>query len=95
MMAVKTDPELWGFILDVFWTQYSGRCPARQIEMLKGRIDVCHFKDISMYGKEQRTAPVMEGNLCWDEIFAACEKTASNGPWWSRTKPMAKIRLMS
>ena len=75
MMAAKTDPELWGFILDVFWTQYSGRCPARQIEMLKGRIDVCHFKDISMYGKEQRTAPVMEGNLCWDEIFAACEKT--------------------
>ena len=79
IMAEKTSPELWGFILDLFWTQYSGRCPAKQIEMLAGRIDICHFKDLSMYGKEQRTAPVMEGNLCWDEIFAACEKAGI--PW--------------
>lgn len=79
IMAEKTDPDLWGFLLDLFWTQYSGRCPAKQIEMMAGRIDVCHFKDIAMHGKEQRTAPVMEGNLCWEEIFTACEK--ANIPW--------------
>ena len=74
MMARLTDPARWGFILDVYWTQFSGRCPAKQIELLKGRIDVCHFKDLAMHGREQRMAPVMEGNLAWDEIFAACEK---------------------
>lgn len=75
ILAEETSPELWGFILDVFWTQFSGRCPAQQIRMLKGRIDVCHLKDISLNGREQRTAAVMEGNLCWDEIFAACWET--------------------
>lgn len=74
-MAEETDPELWGFILDVFWTQFGGRCPARQIEMLKGRIDVCHFKDMKICGEERCTAAVMDGNLSWDEIIAACEKT--------------------
>ena len=71
-MAEKTAPELWGFILDVFWTQYGGRCPAHQVELLKGRIDVMHFKDLSIVGQERRTAPVMEGNLAWEELFEAC-----------------------
>lgn len=75
LMAERTDPERWGFLLDLFWTQYSGRCPAAQLELLQGRVDVCHFKDMSMKGREQRTAPVMEGNLCWQEIISACEKT--------------------
>lgn len=69
ILAEETSPELWGFILDVFWTQFSGRCPAQQIRMLKGRIDVCHLKDISLNGREQRTAAVMEGKLVLDEIF--------------------------
>ena len=75
IMAEETDPSEWSFILDVFWTQFSGRCPAKQIEMLEGRIDVIHFKDLAMNGREHRTAPVMEGNLCWDEIFDACKRT--------------------
>lgn len=74
IMAQETDPALWGFILDLFWTQFSGRCPAKQLEMLAGRVDVCHFKDMAMAGREQRTAPVLEGNLAWDEIFAACRE---------------------
>ena len=53
------------------------RCPkkgiAKQIEMLKGRIDVCHLKDMRIVGEERRTAAVMDGNLAWDEILAACE----------------------
>lgn len=75
IMARMTDPEEWGFILDTYWTQYSGRCPAKQIEMLEGRIDVCHFKDMTIREDKPRMAAVMEGNLCWDEIIAACEKT--------------------
>lgn len=76
IFSEETDPELWGFIVDVFWVQYGGRCPAKQIEKLKGRIDVCHFKDMTITETtKQLMAPVMEGSLCFDEIIAACEST--------------------
>lgn len=74
-MAEKTDPKLWGFILDVFWTQYGGRCPAHQVRLLEGRIDVMHFKDLTIVGQERRMAPVMEGNLAWEELIQACRDT--------------------
>lgn len=74
VMVQETDPREWGFILDVYWTQFGGRCPAEQIARLAGRIDVCHFKDMAIHGKEQRFAPVMEGNLCWEEILDACQR---------------------
>jgi len=73
-MAENTDPAQWGFILDVFWTQYGGRCPAQQIRQLAGRIGVLHLKDMKIVGQERRMAAVMEGNLSWPEILAACEE---------------------
>lgn len=74
-MAEETDPEKWGFILDVYWTQFGGRSPQRQIERLAGRIDVIHFKDMKMNGHEQRFAAVMDGNLDFDAILEACQET--------------------
>lgn len=74
LLAEETDPALLGFILDVYWVQFAGRTPKQQIERLRGRIDVCHFKDMSMAGNEQRMAPVMEGNLDFEGILTACEK---------------------
>ena len=71
----ETDPELWGFILDVFWVQAGGRSPAAELRRLEGRIDVCHLKDYAVSGWDKRFAPVMEGNLEWDEIFDACRDT--------------------
>lgn len=35
-MAEETDPAKWGFILDVYWTQYGGRSPQVQIEKMAG-----------------------------------------------------------
>ena len=29
---------------------------------------------MAIHGKEQRFAPVMEGNLCWEEILDACQR---------------------
>ena len=74
-MAEETDPEKWGFILDVYWTQFGGRSPVRQIEELAGRIDVIHFKDMKMNFHEQRFAAVMDGNLDFDGILEACRET--------------------
>ena len=75
MMAEETDPDLWGFILDLFWVQAGGRNPATEIRRFEGRIDVVHFKDYTVEGWERRFAPIMEGNLEWDEIFEACRDT--------------------
>ncbi len=75
IMAEETDPELWGFIVDLFWVQAGGRNPATQLRMLEGRVDVCHFKDYAVEGWDKRFAPIGQGNLCWDEIFEACADT--------------------
>ena len=74
-MAEETDPEKWGFILDVYWTQFGGRSPSRQIIIELGdRIDVIHFKDMKMHGHEHRFAAVMDGNLDFDAILDACRE---------------------
>lgn len=66
-------PDL-NFIPDVYWVQMGGRTPAQLIEKLAGRIKVCHLKDLTIRGKKQAMAPVMEGNLDFASILAACEK---------------------
>lgn len=69
----ETDPVLWGFIPDTFWIQFAGINAAKQLIALKDRVVACHFKDLTMKGHKQIMAPVMEGNLCFEEIIAACE----------------------
>jgi len=63
------------FIPDVYWLQVAGKNPAKVMESLKGRVEVCHFKDI-VPDKENnfKMAPVLEGNLDFDDIIAACKK---------------------
>jgi sugar phosphate isomerase/epimerase len=75
VMMEEMLPHLFSFIPDVYWIQVGGRCPAKQLEMLTGRVEVAHFKDMTIVNNTQKMAPVMEGNLCWDEIVAACRKT--------------------
>ncbi len=70
-MRDETDPERWGFILDVYWTQYGGRDPAEEILNFAGRIDVLHLKDAKMAGFERRFAAVGDGNLSLAPILEA------------------------
>ncbi len=74
VLAEETDPELFSFLLDVYWVQVGGRSITRQFEMLNGRIDVCHFKDMGIVNNKQTMTPVMEGNLSWEDIIPVCEK---------------------
>lgn len=77
IMAEETNPQEWGFIVDVYWVQFAGLYPVRVLEQMKGRIDVCHLKDMEIVntadGSEQRMAPVMQGNLDWPAILATCQ----------------------
>ncbi len=73
ILADETAPELMGFTLDTYWTQLGGRNVVRQFEMLRGRVDVCHFKDVAVIDGVNTPVPILEGNLCWEEILFACE----------------------
>ncbi|MCL2352946.1 MAG: sugar phosphate isomerase/epimerase [Firmicutes bacterium] len=63
-----------GFTLDVYWVQAGGGDPAQWLEKLAGRVDAVHFKDMTMVNGERRMAEILEGNLNWERIYAACEK---------------------
>ncbi|MCL2089075.1 MAG: sugar phosphate isomerase/epimerase [Oscillospiraceae bacterium] len=74
ILVNETNPKHWGFIIDTYWVQFAGRCPAKQIEALKDRVVVCHVKDMAIVNRGQKMAPVYEGNLNFDEILESCAK---------------------
>ncbi len=74
----ETDPETFNFIIDTYWVQTGGRNPADVIEKLGKRAMIIHFKDYGMNPesvREPEMAPIGEGNLDWDKIIKAAEKS--------------------
>ena len=70
-----SDPALMGFTLDTHWVQRGGVDVADLIRKLKGRIDVCHYKDFAVVDdKEPRFAAIGSGNMNWPGIIAAFEE---------------------
>lgn len=70
-------PEELGFTLDTYWVQYGGGDPAQWLERLNGRVPCIHLKDMACVEREPRMAPVGEGNLNFDRIFAAAERAGT------------------
>ena len=66
-------PESMGVILDVYWVQAGGADPAEWLRRLKGRVEFMHFKDYGVINNAPKTVEVMEGNMNWSAIFAACK----------------------
>ena len=61
--------------IDTYWIQAGGGDPAAWVEKCAGREPLLHLKDMCMAeGREQRFAPIGEGNLNWPAICAAAEK---------------------
>ncbi len=77
VLVEETSPDRLAFIPDTYWIQDAGRCPASQIEALKGRVEVAHFKDLEIVKGQRRMAVVGEGNLSWEEIISACKKAGA------------------
>jgi len=64
------------FELDTFWIQKGGCNPVEWIEKVKGRMDVVHFKDMSIRNWDEQLMEVVgDGNLNWDQIISACLST--------------------
>ncbi len=73
----NTDPDDFRFIVDTYWLAVAGLDPAEYIKKLGPRALVIHFKDLAVSGNGSIMAEVMEGNLNWDKIFAACEESGA------------------
>ncbi len=71
VLVNESDPALLGFTLDVFWVQFGGKNVRDLIRSLKGRIDVCHLKDMNLEDNEHRFAAVGSGVLEWPGILDA------------------------
>ena len=69
------DPALLGFTLDTYWAQVGGMDVVDLIRKMRGRIDVCHLKDMCITeDKEQRFAAIGSGNMNFPGILAAFEE---------------------
>lgn len=61
-------------MLDVYWLSIAAQNPAKFIRKYKDKIGGIHFKDLRIEGNTPKMAEVMEGNLDWEDIIAACEE---------------------
>ncbi|HEX8551821.1 MAG TPA: sugar phosphate isomerase/epimerase [Abditibacteriaceae bacterium] len=65
------------FEIDVYWIDHSGANARKWIEKLNGKIPVIHIKDKEMVGNDPHMAPIGEGNLDWDELLPALDKSGT------------------
>ena len=73
VLVNESEPDLMGFTLDVMWAQHAGRNVAELIHGLRGRIQVCHLKDMVMDDSNPLFAAVGSGVLEWPGILGAFE----------------------
>ena len=72
ILVNESDPALMGFTLDTYWAHYAGMDVPGLARGMKGRIDVCHYKDMILVDdREQRFAAIGDGNMNWEAIVDA------------------------
>ena len=71
IMSEESDPEVFFFILDVYWLQHGGLSPVEYINKLGKRIKVLHYKDMAIRNWKQSFASIGSGNLNWNDILSA------------------------
>lgn len=68
-------PDILKAELDTYWVQAGGGDPAAWVKQCAGREPLLHLKDMTVTeAREQRFAPVGEGNLNWPAILQAAEE---------------------
>ncbi len=70
----NTDPEVFHFTPDVGWIKFAGYDPVDYLEKMKGRVDVCHFKDYKIIDGERKFVTLGEGEVDFRACYDACEK---------------------
>lgn len=75
ILLSNTDPETFGIELDTYWIQAGGANPVEWIKKVDQRMEVVHFKDMTVKNSQQQFAEIGEGNLNWKAIIDACRAT--------------------
>ncbi|MDR2687837.1 MAG: sugar phosphate isomerase/epimerase [Oscillospiraceae bacterium] len=71
ILVSESAPALLGFTLDTYWAQHGGMDVPALIRKMKGRIDVCHYKDYAVVDGQPRFAAIGDGNMNWPAVIAA------------------------
>jgi sugar phosphate isomerase/epimerase len=71
----ETDPEAFGFELDLYWVQAGGANPLDWIRKVNGRMGVVHLKDMAIVSGVPTFAEIGEGNMNYSEIIRLCRET--------------------
>jgi sugar phosphate isomerase/epimerase len=79
ILLEESDPEFFDFEIDTYWIQAGGANPVEWIRKVKNRMDVVHFKDMTVKGWDPQMAEIGEGNLNWPKIIKACRE--NNVEW--------------
>ncbi|UQZ36622.1 sugar phosphate isomerase/epimerase [Paenibacillus sp. PK3_47] len=72
VMLQETDPESFGFELDLYWVQAGGGNPVDWVQKVEGRMGVVHLKDMAIVDRRQVFAEIGEGNMNYKAIVEAC-----------------------
>ncbi len=71
----ESDPEAFGFELDMYWVQAGGGDPAQWTHKVAGRMQVVHLKDMEIVDGQAVFAEVGHGNMNYPAIIEACRAT--------------------
>ncbi len=71
-MIENTDPEVFHFTPDVAWIEIAGQNAVNYLNRLKGRVDVCHFKDYKITNGERSFVTLGEGAVDLRACYEAC-----------------------
>lgn len=70
--------ELLGITYDTYWAQCGGADPAAYLQKLGGRVECIHLKDMAIQLKEQRFAPIGEGNINFERVLSVAEDVGTS-----------------
>lgn len=74
-MVQETDPDVFGFELDLYWVQAGGGSPVDWVRKVEGRMGVVHLKDMAIVDRRQVFAEIGEGNMNYKAIVEVCRAT--------------------
>ncbi len=71
LLVEGLDPVKTSFVLDTCWVQQGGADVRHWIELLKGRVDILHLKDVGRRGGDKPLffTEIGNGNLWWEGII--------------------------
>lgn len=70
----ESNPEYFDFEIDTYWVQAGGANPVDWIKKVNKRMDVVHFKDMTVDDWDPLMAEIGEGNLNWNKIIKTCKE---------------------